>query len=115
MNKKQMLEMKLTNIIRPIVGKILSEVNDVEYYILYHANDNYGPPKTIFKTNKFDKNELQKTFDEFAKKMEVGDILEYGKSDSKRFHPSLLEVEMTKKGLVRTTPNGRSVKYNPKY
>lgn len=84
------------------------------YFILYYANDNFGPPVTVFKTNKFDKELLQNTFDQFAVKMGEGDILEYGKSDKKTLYPSMLEVEMTSKGLIRFTPNGRKVKYIPK-
>lgn len=85
-----------------------------QYFILHYAIDNFGPPVTVFKTNTFDQQLLQKTFDKFAVKMGVGDLLEYGKSDNKYIYPSMMEVEMTSEGLVRFTPKGRKVKYIPK-
>ena len=77
---------------------------NTEYYILKYPNN--GAPVTIHSTKEFDKEAIQKIFDENVEKLEVGEILEYGKQDDYEFTPDILTVEMTKNGLKRYTPSG---------
>lgn len=83
------------------------------YHIILHPNK--GAPQTILNTDTFQKDVLQKCFDEKAKTLEIGEELEYMKVDKIRCHPCLLNVEMTKTGLVTYTNSGAKKKYHTKF
>lgn len=69
----------------------------------------------VFRTHTFDKEELQRIFDECAHKLKPGDYLEYGKVDEKYYNPFMLYVKCSEHGLFRQTPKGHWVPYYPKH
>lgn len=83
------------------------------YWIV--KNEGLKDGEKILRTDKFDKDFIQKIFDETAKQLKVGETLEYGKEDAKQFYPAMLFVEMEKDGLRVYNSKGYKKKYIPKF
>lgn len=83
-------------------------------YIISYTPNNKPIGEKVLVLNKFDKNQLQNKFDEYAAKMQPGDTLEYIKDDlkSKYVGGTLLYVE-NEKGInyLYNLNNNRKKKY----
>ena len=91
------------------------KIGENTVYSITLTKDPFAPGETIYRTKIFDKEELQKIFDENVKKLEVGDELEYQKEDDYQFYPAMLLVEMRKDGPFFLTERGHWRKYNTKF
>lgn len=87
--------------------------NMKKYWILKSKGS--GPSETIFQTEEFDKDLIQKTFDMECWNLENGEDLEYGKEDGKQFYPAMLYVEKEQDVLIVHTRSGHKKQYFPKY
>lgn len=76
--------------------------------IHYTAIDPIG--NTIYKTNTFNKIELQNKFDALVKQLKPGESAEYMKEDDKYFYPSMAYVENENGVLYAYTAKGHKVK-----